>query len=98
MSREDYEQSMSYALAQDLPKPAGHPDVHGHYPGDPDEQYCSMCNPANVKPKHATPNVYRQKHWSEEKSYTVLPARPARELGDNNAADPEQAGWHGKGE
>jgi hypothetical protein len=90
MSREDHEQSISYALAQDLPKPAGHPDAHGHYPGDPDTQDCQLCNPEAAKPRHATPSVYKQKHWSEEKSYTVLPASQPRDFGDNDPASPEQ--------
>jgi hypothetical protein len=94
-TREDYEQRQSML---DAPLGLGHPDTHGHYPGDSDEQYCKLCNPAAVNVKHATPSVYRQKHWSEEKSYIVLPARPAREWGDNDASSPEEAGWYGKGE
>jgi hypothetical protein len=90
---------MEYEHVTEKPSPvdlfghgAGDPEVHGHYPGDPDTKDCRLCN--TTKPKHATPSVYRKKHWSEESSYSVRRATPARDYGDNNPADPEQNWEH----
>lgn len=66
---------------------AGDPDVHGHYPGDPDEKNCYLCNPG-LK----TPKVYRRKHWSEVAHNSRKIFGP-REFDDNDPSAPEQAGF-----
>lgn len=85
---------MGYFSKQDMledlyGRGAGDPDVHGHYPGDPDENNCRLCNP---QPKHKTPNIYRKKHWSEVVRNPNSTYGP-REPGDNEPASPEQAGY-----
>lgn len=60
----------------------GDPDVFG-YPGEDDE---------SPKIKHPTPAVYRKKHWSEIVRNPNSSFEP-HEVGDNDPANPEQAGY-----
>ena len=53
MSREQWEATSKDYYEQEvmgLSKGLGDPDYHGHYPGDPDEQECKICQTLKAMP------------------------------------------------
>lgn len=62
-------------------------ELYGRGDGDPD--FHTPPWETEAAPKHSTPSVYANKHWSQEKRFTALAYEPY-EYADNDPASPEQ--------